>query len=216
MGSPAAVTQVRTWLDRVVPERVLRASEDHARRGRLFVGMVFLMSAVAGVIGVAQIGAGLHTAASMTLAAAGMLLGLPVLLRVTGSLSVTVNAGLLVAFGVTVPDVFPDRAGANDWVAEEHPAPTIPLRIARLLEISDAAIALPGRIGTLTELVVAWNIGFVARFTGAAPYPLVTVGPTWRDLIEHLSRLLDTDATIVHCAPDVEEAVSEVARRLGL
>lgn len=118
--------------------------------------------------------------------------------------------------GVTVPDVFPGRAGANDWVAEEQPAPTIPLRIARLLEISDAAIALPGSIGTLTELVVAWNIGFVARFTGAAPYPLVTVGPKWRDLIEHLGRLLNTDATIVHCAPDVEAAVSEVARRLGV
>lgn len=118
--------------------------------------------------------------------------------------------------GITVPDVFPGRAGANEWVSEEQPAPTIPLRIARLLEVSDAAIALPGSIGTLTELVVAWNIGFVARFTGEVPYPLVTVGATWRDLIEHLSRVLNTDATIVHCAHDVEEAVSEVARRLGV
>lgn len=118
--------------------------------------------------------------------------------------------------GVTAPNSFPDRSGANEWVTEEHPAPTIPLRIARLLEISDAAIALPGSIGTLTELVVAWNIGFVARFSGAAPFPLITVGAMWRDLVNHISDIVDTDDTIVYCAADVEEALVEVGKRLGV
>ncbi len=117
--------------------------------------------------------------------------------------------------GITAPDVFPGREGANRWVAEEQPSPTIPLRIARLIEISDAAIALPGSIGTLTELVLAWNVAFVARFTNEPPYPVVTVGAVWRDLVTRLGDLLETDASIVRCVADVSHAVDEVRRTLG-
>ena len=116
--------------------------------------------------------------------------------------------------GVTAPSIFPDRSGANEWVAEQHPAATLPLRVARLIEISDAAIAMPGSIDTLTELVV-WNTGFVARFAGHPPYALDTVGSTWRDLVHHLAELLSSDASIVHCAEGVDEAVAEVTRRLA-
>ncbi len=118
--------------------------------------------------------------------------------------------------GITAPEVFPGRVGANPWVAEELPSPTIPLRIARLLEISDAAIALPGSIGTLTELILAWNVAFVARFSGLEPTPLVTVGPTWTALVGQLGDMLDTDASLVSCVDDVGDAVTEVTRRLGM
>lgn len=118
--------------------------------------------------------------------------------------------------GVTAPRIFSGRDGANRWVAEEQPSETIPLRIARLIEISDAAIALPGSIGTLTELVLAWNVAFVARFSDADPFPLVTVGARWRELVTHLGETLQTDTSIVTCADDIEEAVTEVLRRLAM
>ena len=118
--------------------------------------------------------------------------------------------------GVTAPTIFPARGGPNPWVIEEHPAPTLPLRIARLIEISDAAIALPGSIGTLTELVMAWTTGFVARVSDNPPFPLVTVGATWRHVLTELSELLETDGSIVHCAESVSEAVSVVTARLGI
>ncbi len=65
--------------------------------------------------------------------------------------------------GVTAPQVFPERSSPNAHLTEEVPAPTIPLRIATLLDGVDAAIVLPGSIGTLAELVVSWNVRFVAR-----------------------------------------------------
>jgi predicted Rossmann-fold nucleotide-binding protein len=116
--------------------------------------------------------------------------------------------------GVTAPAIFPDRSGANRFVAEEQPSATLPLRIARLIEISDAAIVLPGSIGTLTELAVAWNTAFVARFSGGEPYPLVAVGSLWRDVVAHLSALLDTDGSVVTFVDDVDEAVAVVTGRL--
>ncbi len=116
---------------------------------------------------------------------------------------------------VTAPDVFPSRHGANDYVAEELRAPTIARRIAQLVEMSDAVIALPGSIGTLTELVMAWNNAFVARFSETRPVPLVTVGRVWNDLVARLAVVLETDGSLVETVTDVDEAVSFVTRRLG-
>lgn len=116
--------------------------------------------------------------------------------------------------GVTAPDVFPDRPGANPFVAEEISVGSLASRVTHLVEACDAVIALPGSLGTLTELVVGWNTAFVARFAGAKPLPVVTVGPLWRDLIIHLSGLLDTDGSLVHAAADVDEAVAVVVATL--
>jgi len=116
--------------------------------------------------------------------------------------------------GVTAPDVFPDRPGANPFVAEEISVGSLALRITHLVEACDAVIALPGSLGTLTELMVGWNTAFVARFAGAEPLPIVTVGPLWRDLITRLSDLLDTDGSLVHTAVDVDEAVAVVVAKL--
>ena len=76
------------------------------------------------------------------------------------------------------------------------------------------SIVLPGSIGTLTELAVAWNTAFVARFSGGTPYPLVAVGALWRDVVTHLSALLETDGSVVTFVADVDEAVAVVKDRL--
>lgn len=112
--------------------------------------------------------------------------------------------------GVTAPLVFPDRPGANAHVLEERMADTLPQRVARLIEDSDAVIALPGSIGTLTELVMAWNTAFVTRFSGSMPRPVVTVGDTWTRLVAHIATELATDNAIVHCVGDVDAAVAYV------
>lgn len=124
------------------------------------------------------------------------------------------GAGGLVV-GVTAPTVFPGRSGANPFVADERPARSLTERIHDMIAMSSAAIALPGSIGTFTELMVAWNVAFVARFNGAAPAPVVAVGDVWRDLIELATTRLATDGTLVRCVPDVESAVAAVAERLG-
>ncbi|HEX5630437.1 MAG TPA: LOG family protein, partial [Acidimicrobiia bacterium] len=116
--------------------------------------------------------------------------------------------------GVTAPAVFPDRPGANQYVDTEHPAPHLLDRIHTLTSRSDAVIALPGSLGTLTELVAAWNLAFVARFSATSPKPVVVVGTRWQQIVDDLSVLLDADRNLVTTVGTVEDAVNEVSARL--
>jgi uncharacterized protein (TIGR00725 family) len=116
--------------------------------------------------------------------------------------------------GVTAPAAFPGRLGANAWVDEEWPAPTITERIHHILAISAAVITLDGSIGTLTELMVAWNIAYIDRLAGREPRPVIAVGPSWASLVPRLAADIDTDASLVTLAPDAAAAVAEVGRRV--
>lgn len=117
--------------------------------------------------------------------------------------------------GVTVPAVFPGRDGANSHVTEEVRAGSLMERIHQLTDIADASIAMPGSIGTLTELMAAWNIAFVARFADHAPKPVIAIGEPWRHIVELVTRELATDGTLVRCVPNVDEAVAAVDELLG-
>jgi predicted Rossmann-fold nucleotide-binding protein len=116
--------------------------------------------------------------------------------------------------GVTAPAAFPGRSGANAWVGEEWPAPTITERIHHMLSISAACITLDGSIGTLTELLVAWNVAYIARLGGLPSQPVITVGPSWAALVPALADAVATDASLVTLAPDAAAAVAEVRRRV--
>ncbi len=115
--------------------------------------------------------------------------------------------------GVTAPAAFPGRSSANDYVADEQPAPSLTERIRRMSDIGAGFITLPGSIGTLTELMVAWNVAFVQARSGA-PRPVVTVGPMWRRLVALLTDELATDGSLVTCVDGVAEAVAEIRRRV--
>jgi hypothetical protein len=116
--------------------------------------------------------------------------------------------------GVTAPPAFPSRSGANAWVAEERPAATITERIHHILSISAACITLDGSIGTLTELLVAWNVAFIATLAGVPPRPVIAVGRTWAALIPRLAEEIGADCSMVILAPDVPAAVAEVGCRV--
>lgn len=118
--------------------------------------------------------------------------------------------------GVTAPGVFPDRAGANRWVAEERPAATLTERIHDMVALSAAFIALDGSIGTLTELLVAWNVAYVEAHFGDGARPVIAVGPRWERLVPELAGTLATDGALVVCVPDTAAAVAEVVRRVPL
>jgi len=116
--------------------------------------------------------------------------------------------------GITAPGVFPARVGANEWVVEERPAATLTERIHDMIEMSAAFIALDGSIGTLTELLVAWNVAYVEARFGAGARPVIAVGPRWGHLVPLLRAAVDTDPGLVACVPDVTAAVTEVRRRI--
>ena len=118
-------------------------------------------------------------------------------------------------YGVTAPTVFPGRSGANQWVQNELPAEDLIRRIALLTDLADGYIALPGSIGTLAELVVAWNLAFVAPLAGRPFGPIATVGETWNELVPLLNDRLQSDrSSITNCAT-VSEAVAHVSAQLA-
>lgn len=117
--------------------------------------------------------------------------------------------------GVTAPTVFPGREGANRWIEHEIPAEGLVERIGVLASISAAAIALPGSLGTLAELVIAWNLAFVARFSASRYGPVIAVGPEWGTIVPYLAAQLETDGDLVRCVADVESAVQAVLQQVG-
>ncbi len=118
------------------------------------------------------------------------------------------------ALGVTAPDIFRNRPGANEFVTEEWRAAHLMERIHELTDVGSASIALPGSLGTLTEVAVAWNLAFITRFSGANAKPVVTIGDNWRRLIDHLAVELETDRSLVECVDTVDEAVDHLVERL--
>ncbi len=113
--------------------------------------------------------------------------------------------------GVTVPDVFPDRPGGNAHLTEETRTASLLERIHEMVDLSVASIALPGSLGTATELLVAWNLAYVARFTGVVPKPVIAVGEQWRRLVPLLTEELGTDGSLVSIVDTVDEAVQIVS-----
>jgi hypothetical protein len=118
--------------------------------------------------------------------------------------------------GVTVPDVFPNRPAGNEHLTEEMRAATLLERIHELVEVSVASIALPGSLGTATELLVAWNLAYVARFTNAVPKPVIAVGDQWQHLVPLLTKELNTDGSLVTLVDTVDEAVAALSMTTGV
>ena len=117
--------------------------------------------------------------------------------------------------GVTAPTIFPGRSSANAWLDEESPSVSLVDRIRELAEGTDASIALWGSLGTATELLVAWNLSYVAPFSDVPRKPIVAVGEPWATLIPLLEDRLATTAGLVTLTADVDEAAAVLRSRLG-
>jgi uncharacterized protein (TIGR00730 family) len=75
------------------------------------------------------------------------------------------------------------RRGAklNSWVDQEINYYSLQDRLVHLVVNNDAMIVLPGGIGTLAELALAWNLLQVGEL---APKPLVLLGSMWRQTMD--------------------------------
>ena len=110
--------------------------------------------------------------------------------------------------GVVAPELFRDRSGANQFVAEELAEPTLAARIGTLTDLASGTIVLPGSIGTAAELVVAWNMNHIARLSGASRLPTVTVGPVLADLCLMLIDKLGANPVDITNVATGDEAVN--------
>ena len=83
------------------------------------------------------------------------------------------------AFGV-IPQALIDLEVAHTGLTELHVVQTMHERKARMTDLTDAFLALPGGIGTFDELFEAWTwnaLGYHAK-----PFALLNVGGFWDGL----------------------------------
>jgi uncharacterized protein (TIGR00730 family) len=114
--------------------------------------------------------------------------------------------------GVTCAEIESWRATihANAWVQEEIKIATLQDRLMTLIDMADASLALPGGVGTLTEIVMQWN-RMVIR---AIPLkPLILIGPGWGQVIQTVLSAQDMyipvdDRGLVQLVPDIHQAVA--------
>lgn len=115
--------------------------------------------------------------------------------------------------GVTCIDIENWRgAKPNQWVKEEIRKQTLIERLQAIVENSDAAIALPGGVGTLVEISLFWNLMTIETIQ---PRPLILLGNSWRLTIENFfsefdAYMSDNHLKYLHFAKDVEEAVQKL------
>ena len=84
--------------------------------------------------------------------------------------------------GVTCADIEAWRkVGRNPWVKEERRKKTLLERMQALIEGCDAAIALPGGVGTLAEISLMWNLMVVESLHRR---PLILVGSGWQSTLD--------------------------------
>lgn len=98
----------------------------------------------------------------------------------------------------------------NAWVKEERHHPTLLKRLEDLITSCDAAIALPGGPGTLTEIALMWNLMTVESLPRR---PLILVGDGWQSIFHQVFEITgnytSTNAKkLLLFADDVETAVS--------
>ena len=112
--------------------------------------------------------------------------------------------------GVTCEDIEQWRkVSANRWVKEEIRKKTLIERLQVLVEECDAAIALPGGPGTLTEIALTWNLIIVESLHRI---PLILVGDGWQSVFDQVfekqgNYTSENQRNLLQFAPDVKTAV---------
>ena len=113
--------------------------------------------------------------------------------------------------GVTCADIETWRTvRPNPWVQEERRFDTMQERLNELVLACDAAIALPGGPGTLTEVALTWNLMIIHSMPQK---PLILCGPGWRTLIETFTSSFEiyipkNQRDLLQFAPDIKSTLA--------
>ena len=100
------------------------------------------------------------------------------------------------------------RSEANEYVTEEISTECLSERLAKLIELGDAYVVLPGGTGTLLELADVWehkNKGFAG-----ANKPIILVGAFWAPLASMMAEADPGSTRHIICAAGAEEAVDQL------
>ena len=93
------------------------------------------------------------------------------------------------AYGV-IPQALVDLEVAHTGLTELHTVTSMHERKAKMTELTDAFVAIPGGIGTLDELFEAWTwnvLGYHSK-----PFCLLNTGGFWNKMIEFLDHVTES------------------------
>ena len=113
--------------------------------------------------------------------------------------------------GVTCEDIEQWRkVRVNRWVKEEIRKATLLERLQALIQECDAALALSGGPGTLTEISLMWNLMIIESLHRR---PLILIGDGWQSVLDQVFTKLgdytsDHQRELLSFAPDIETAVN--------
>jgi uncharacterized protein (TIGR00730 family) len=130
-------------------------------------------------------------------------------------------ADAALGFGARVIGVIPQflhaREVAHTGLAQLEVVPSFAARKARMGELSDVFLSLPGGVGTLDELFEAWS--WTQARLQDKPSGLLNVGGYYDPLIEFIDRavqegfLKPESRSILHVGRDIPELLSALAAR---
>ncbi len=108
------------------------------------------------------------------------------------------------------------RLQPNRWVQEVVPSQTLRERVVRLIEAGEALLALPGGVGTLSEVALSWSL---MQTREVNPKLLVLIGSEWQTTFSTFLRasgnyIQEADAALLTFAEDTDRAVGLVRARL--
>jgi len=113
----------------------------------------------------------------------------------------------------------PFEQAVNPFVGRAYEHRTFFSRLHHFMIISDAFVVVPGGIGTLLELSLAWQLLQVRKLYNT---PLILVGKMWAELVEWGRRTMlregnelasEIDFTIPNCVDTIEETVSLIREK---
>lgn len=97
------------------------------------------------------------------------------------------------------------RSGPNEFITREISTANLAERLAKLIELGDAYIVLPGGTGTLLELADVWehkNKGFAN-----ADKPIILIGQFWKPLTEMMAQADPRTARCIRMVETPEQAL---------
>jgi uncharacterized protein (TIGR00730 family) len=104
----------------------------------------------------------------------------------------------------------------NPFVGLAYEHRTFFSRLHHFMIASDAFVVVPGGIGTLLEMALAWQLLQVRKLYNT---PLILVGKMWAELVEWGRRSMlikgnelasEIDLTIPHCVKTIEETIAVI------
>jgi predicted Rossmann-fold nucleotide-binding protein len=95
---------------------------------------------------------------------------------------------------------------ANEFINKEIKTESLSSRIHHLLENSKAIIVLPGKIGTLTELIVAWNTNYLYNISKDKDViPIFLKKDYWKEIIDNMPKDMELSNNFLEYYENVED-----------